>query len=580
MTDPPPVGAAPAGEGAIASSGVGGLTVRLDVLLWLGLIAAAAALRLARLDALPLTFDESGRALEALRVSQGNVPEGWSGDLAAVLTSYLFRIFGESAFLARAVPAVAGVAVVGVVWLGGRALGGLGALTAGVLLALSPLGLLISRSGLAFSLGALLAVGMAVALLSYLREPRATTVFVLALTLGLAPSTDAVATTAAIAVVAFLLMEPVLTKESQVVRAWAVFRRNPSHWLSVALVLGGALQLGLTRFGTSVQGIELAGLSQWWEMFDLPRDSREPEYQLAILLGYAWPVLLFGVAAGAVFVCRVVRRGRGALAAPQLFLLVWTALAALVVALAGQREAGQLLTLVLPLALLAGLLADEVLPSVDWTVLRRWWPAVAVALAMLAYAALITTQWSDPDAGISRAERVYLVLAVGGAAALLAACYAFIDRRAVAVTLVVVGAVAFAFLLHTDLAITTDEEAVEYAADIGATGRVDPFRDTVAELSASRAGPVLIDPFLEAPLAWELRDLAVIFAGPAEDAGAVVVPAGRAVDGFARLGEAWRIGEGWYPSDLKVLPLWRWLVYREPYGTLDIMDVEILVPVP
>ncbi len=69
-------------EAVAPPAAAGGLTIRADTLIWLGLIAAAAALRLARLDALPFTFEESTRALEALRVSQGSVPEGWNGDLA------------------------------------------------------------------------------------------------------------------------------------------------------------------------------------------------------------------------------------------------------------------------------------------------------------------------------------------------------------------------------------------------------------------------------------------------------------------------------------------------------------------
>ncbi|MCH7578428.1 MAG: hypothetical protein IH822_11700, partial [Chloroflexi bacterium] len=93
-------------EAVAPPAAAGGLTIRADTLLWLGLIAAAAALRLARLDALPFTFEESARALEALRVSQGSVPEGWNGDLAAVVTSYLFRAFEESELVARVGPAV------------------------------------------------------------------------------------------------------------------------------------------------------------------------------------------------------------------------------------------------------------------------------------------------------------------------------------------------------------------------------------------------------------------------------------------------------------------------------------------
>ncbi len=553
--------------------------MRVDILLWLALIAAAAALRLARLDALPLTFDESARAFDALRASEDAVPEGWSGDLATALTSYLFRVFGDSDFTARLVPAVAGSAMVAALSLGGRVLGRGGALTAGALLAFSPLALLASRSALPFSAGGLLAVGMTVALLSYLRQPRALAAFLFAVSFGLAPSTDAVGTTAAIAVLAFLVLEPVLSRESEVARAWGVFRRSPSHWLSVGLVLIGALELGITHFGTFVGDLELAGVAQWRDMFATPRDGRPTEYQLALLLAYDWPLVLFGGTAVGFFVWRLRRRAR-ALTSPQRFLLLWTALAAVVVALTNQREAGQLLILLLPLAMLAGLLAEQLASALDWAILRRWWPVAAAALALLAYAALRTNEWSHPDITIPGSERFYLVLAVGGAAALLATGFFILGRHAATVSVTFAAVVALAFLIHTDLALTSDDEGVEFAMDIRATSRVEQFRETLDELAASRAGPILVDPSLQEPLAWELRDLAVTFAEATGDAGALVVPGGQEVEGFTPLAEPWRLGESWYPPDLDPLRLWRWLVYREPYGNLEGVDAQILVPAP
>lgn len=419
---------------------------------------------------------------------------------------------------------------------------------------------------------------MTAALFSYLREPRALTAFLLAVAFALAPSTDAVATTAAIAVVAFLFLEPVLSEGSTVARAWGVFRRSPSHWLSVVLVLAAALELGLTHFGTSIDRLGLAGVTQWSEMFALPRDSREPGYQVALLLAYDWPILLAGGIAAIVFVWRLMRRGAAALTPSQRFVLLWAALATLVVALATQREAGQLLILILPFALLAGLLADDLLPALDWSVLRRWWPAGAIIVALLAYAAVITTEWSE--AGISGAERFYLVLALGSAVTLLVTSYSLLERRAAVIGVAVVGVLAFAFLAHTALSLTGDDDAAEFAVDIRTGDRIGQFRETVGQLVASRAGPVLIDPGLREPLAWYLRDLAVTFARPGEEASAVVVLAGQEVEGFTSLGDAWRLGEGWYPADLEPLPLWRWLVYRESYGNLDGVDAQILVPAP
>lgn len=581
MSDPPPAETTLALAVAGPEARAGAPAVRLDVLLWLGLIAAAAALRLARLDALPLTFDESARAFDALRVSQNSVPEGWSGDLAIAVTSYLFRIFGESEFVARVVPAVAGSAMVVAVWLSGRALGRTGALVAGALLAFSPLAVLFSRSAVPFAVGGLLAVVMMASLFSYLREPRAQTAFIFAVAFGLAPSTDVVAVTAAIAVVSFLLLEPIVAAGGAVARAWGTFRRRPSHWLSVVLVLAAALELGLTHFGTSLDRVGLAGLSQWSEMLALPRDDREPEYQLTLLLAYDWPILLAGVLGAVVFGQRLVRRGAGALTSAQRFVLVWSALATLAVALASQREAGQLLVLVLPLALLGGLLAADLVPTLNWSVLRRWWPAVALALVFLAYAALITSEWSD--VGVSRAERFYLVLALSGAAALLAGSYSLLGRDAVAIGAAVVAAVAFAFLAHTSLSLARNDEAAEFAVDVRTTSRIEQFRDTVGQFAASRGGPVLVDPALAEPLAWYLRDVPVTFARPAQVAGAVVVPAGSEVEGFTLVGEAWRLGEGWYPAELDALSLWRWFVEREAYGNLNSMervDTQILVPAP
>ncbi len=184
---------------------------------------------------------------------------------------------------------------------------------------------------------------------------------------------------------------------------------------------------------------------------------------------------------------------------------------------------------------------------------------------------------------MSGAVRIYLVLALGGAMTVLAGCYSIMGRDASVIGLAVVAAVAFAFLAHTDLSLIRDDEAAEFAVDVRTTERIEEFREVVEQFVASRTGPVLIDPALAEPLAWYLRDVTVTFADPEDDASAVVVPAGREVDGFTTASEVWRLGEGWYPTDLELLPLWRWLVFREPYGNLNSMEkveAQILVPTP
>ena len=66
----------------------------------------------------------------------------------------------------------------------------------------------------------------------------------------------------------------------------------------------------------------------------------------------------------------------------------------------------------------------------------------------------------------------------------------------------------------------------------------------------------------------------------AADASLVVVAAGTKIGGFTPVGETWRLSEGWYPLRIRLLPLWRWLVYREPYGKLDSVEAQRLVAEP
>jgi hypothetical protein len=134
------------------------------------------------------------------------------------------------------------------------------------------------------------------------------------------------------------------------------------------------------------------------------------------------------------------------------------------------------------------------------------------------------------------------------------------------------------------LTLTHRDERAEFAVDARTSERIDQFHDTVAAILGQRAGPTLIDPALEEPLAWYLRDLPVALGRADAETAAIVVPAGQAVPGFAATGGTWRLAEGWYPTDIDPLRLWRWLVLRERYGNLlnsvETVDVEIMVPRP
>jgi len=549
-------------------------SISVEALCWMGLVLAATMLRLADLDGLPLTTDEAMRALDAGRVAGGETPDTWQGDFAAAATSYLFRIFGEHELVARSVAATAGIALVGVLWFARGLIGRVGALVTGALVAFSPLFVVHSRSATAFSVGSFLAVVMVVCLFGYLRNPRTALAFPLVVSLALATVTDSPAVVAALAIVVFLVMEAAFFANEDVRRGWQAFRSSPLQWVSALLVVIAAVQLGITQFGTSLGG-ELPGIRLFVDMFELPRDSRPPEYHLALLLAYDWSLLLAGGMGFVLLAARLARGGRATVTPFERYLLVWTALAAVILTLVTRREGGQLLMLLLPLAMLAGSLAEKVASEFDWSAAARWWPAAGGIAAFMAMSILLMTEWSTGNAGAG--ERLLLVAAPLAGLGLIA--WVYFRSRGTAGALAVGGVtlMAVAFLVHSSLAVAF-AGGTEFAVDARLQARAERLGETLDALAAERGGTIVVDGELFNELGWTLRDSPVVFGGPLEGASAVVTRPDAAPSGFVGLDEVWRVAERWYPDEvLAPRRMWRWLLYREPYGDLDAVDVRIYV---
>jgi hypothetical protein len=117
-----------------------------EVVAWVAVVAAAAALRLAALGNLPLSPDEALLAMDAWRLWMGRAPSDLQG--AAFLTHALlvtFGLLGANEFAARLPTVLAGLALTLAPLLLRPHLGALGALGAGALLALSPIVVFGSR---------------------------------------------------------------------------------------------------------------------------------------------------------------------------------------------------------------------------------------------------------------------------------------------------------------------------------------------------------------------------------------------------------------------------------------------------
>jgi 4-amino-4-deoxy-L-arabinose transferase-like glycosyltransferase len=544
--------------------------------MWLGIVAAAAAIRFVDLGEPNLTIAESARAVDSFAVAGGDNPETWVGDLGASITAYLFDIFGESELLARLPSAIGGALLVATLWLARPFAGRNGALGAAALIALSPMFVLSSRSAEPFALGATVAVLAAIALLAYLREPGPAPLFAFVLFAGLGVLTDATAVSAVLALCLFLAFDGLLVGNTRVRAAWSNFRRSSLQWAIVAIIVTATLQLGLTHFGTSTDNLGLPGIALWSDLFETPRDSRAPEYHLALLLAYDWPILAAGICGLSVLALRIRNYGLSSLGPLERLLLVWVALAATVTAFTTQREAGQLLILLVPLALLGGVLAERVLRTFDWSAGPGHWALTALALTSAACAALMLTEWSAGNASVT--EKVFAVVFASLAAAVAVAPLLLRARVGAVVLASFIVALGLTFAVHSSLTVSF-ENGSEFARDETLSESREPFLETLAVLASERSGAVVIDDSLDRTLGWTLRDSPYDFGGPLDDASIFVGLAGETPDGFVPVAGEWQIAEGWYPEHLlKPLRLWNWLLFRDPYGETRHLIVQIYVP--
>ncbi|HXG36612.1 MAG TPA: glycosyltransferase family 39 protein, partial [Dehalococcoidia bacterium] len=557
------------------------LTFNLETLLWLALLSAAFALRLARLDHLPLTIAESGRAFDAWLVAEGTVPESWSGDLTAAITSYLFRILGDGDVVARLLPAIAGCAALALLWQGRPYIGKGGALLAAIFFSFSPLLVHASRSVLPFSGGILLSLAMVFSFFAYLREPRAVFAVVFAIAAGLSLGNDPISITTLLALGLFLIADSswqgVSNDRLPVGQAYHVFASKREHWLSATAGGLGAVVVSVTHFGTELDRLSLPGLKLWTEMFDLPHDSLPGYYSLGVLVAYEWPLLLMG--ASALFLA-VVRWFKGRQpSAFQRFLLIWIALAALLAALTTRRESGQLISLLLPLGLLAGSYLESLIAGCNWSTIRRWWPALGDELALITYCLILLAMWARPERDITGDEKALLILAMLAVAALPVAIFIWDRQDATPLVLCTGAIVAVSFLVSSAFAIGWGNGS-EFLRDSQTPAEFAHFKQQVTRLAEDKESVIGINPVLLDSLGWPMRKLPLIFGSPTEEVqlylgsvdnnGANPTPAG-----FHPVGSPFVIGERWYPESFELTSLWRWLAYREAYGDVSKLEVQV-----
>lgn len=551
------------------------LSISLETVVWLAIIGLAAALRLARLEHLPLTVDESVRALASWQTSEGDVPGNWTGDMTQAVTAYLFAVFGAGDLLARLLPALLGCLAVALFWPLARHVGG-AALLAAVLVAFSPLLVHVSRSGLPYAAGAALSLAMVAAFFTFVKTRSPVSLFALALATGLALASDPIATSTAILLLVFLALEATTSRSPAIGEALAEVRRSPALAFSALLIFLGGLELGVTRFGTDINRLSLPGLRLWIDMFDLPRDSLPWHFHPGLLISYEAPVFILGTVGYLWVLYRWLTTGADGVPLFQRFLVVWASGAALIIAVITRREAEQLVLLLLPLALLAGCWLEALLAELNLASLVRSLPFLTPALFAVGYATLELTEWAR-DRDVNRSA---LILVAGGGIALLWLAWNSLGRRAISGYLVLVSLVSLVFLVHGATSVAYGRGS-EFLADQRLDRQLPRLEKQLAAMGGEQ-GAVAADMSFLPALGWYLRDVPglVFVSAPPAEAKAFLGVAGQPAPAGYRIDRTWPIAQGWVPRTVDPLDWWRWLVYREPFGSLTSTEADLLVKGP
>lgn len=334
----------------------------VEVALWTVIVVVAVGLRTYNLGWRLMQEGEAVQALAAWRFVQGESPaEAVSSPFLFTLDLVAFTLFGRGEVAARLGSVLCGLALV-LLPLGlRRQLGQVGALIAGILLALSPTVLFFSRfvdGGIAVAAGALAAT---VGLFNYLEERQPDYLYLAAAGLAVALTAGPGGYTVLLVTGSFLIVIALwgpATWQERAQGAWQAMRQDGSvTGVAIAVLAGGFVLLSsafLLRFPGLGQAADL--LTTWLRAFAIA--GGKPWYfHLQLLALYEPLALMFGLGGVGYFLS--IRRSNAFLA----FLIWWAALVLVIYLLVGGRTASDVLLLVLPLTLLAAVAIGRLLES-------------------------------------------------------------------------------------------------------------------------------------------------------------------------------------------------------------------------
>ncbi len=378
----------------------------------------AGVLRLTNLSAIPLAPGEASNALSAWQLWQPQAMVSYPATSSAYvsLTALLMPVLGADEVVVRLIPALAGIGLVLLPWLMRRWLGAMGALVAGLLLAVSPTLGVASRTADGSMLGLLAGGLLLVAWLRYQEEgeKRWLHAAAMALALGLtsAPLFYGFFLTVGLAYLAQARLGPPIFYREQMDEDGPVYVAVPTSWperadwRSAGIVFAAAVFGLSTLFFWFLPGLGLtATLPALW----LGQISFQGE-----LIQWVEPILALGryelilLLLGAVAIAWSTWQGRPF---PTFFIYWFTAVLLLVFLQRGNLD--NVLLLTVPGYILIGLFVNEIwlIPAPDW----RWLVAALLfVLGLMVYINIHLFSRTAVEAEIN--GNVYRALVLGGTA--------------------------------------------------------------------------------------------------------------------------------------------------------------------
>lgn len=582
------------------------LGARLEVYGWLAVAVVVFLTRLLNLDGAPLQAGEAAQAMLSWNMLRRIGFDLGASPLLADGNTLLFMLLGASDAVARAIPCLAGIFVALSPFFLRRQLGRIGALASAAVLAVSPMLILGSRTLDPVMPSLALALGIVLGWLGYQRTRRAAYLGLIgvlaALLLMAGPFADNLLVVLGTFVLAALwerssgrfraspgvvgfapdaALRPIqpgappleldrpaakallLAFGITAVLAWTGFLTNFDG-------LGGAIADPLGGWATALSGAHLA--SAW--VFP------------TILIGYE-PLAVIGGVVGALIVPR-----RSSLFSA---FLVWWAIVglALLLATSGQSPLWAAL-IVVPLGLLAGPAAEQLIGAFTVPEERRRFAAFApLALSLVATLMIATSYASLPDAAVPGAVPRVIALAPALALIVFVLFFAlYYDRRSAIVSASAVAAIAlFGFSVHA--AILLDPGGAIAPDGVALAAATSPDVRTLAadtslildELHIARTiegKPVTEDVQIAAPYAdplrWYLRNAAsvTVVSGVDGSPAVAVLGADAKAPAGAYAGQTFQFAREAGPPALDPASLWRWLIYRQP-STANTTWVKVFV---